>query len=964
MPVSPKQPAPPPPGLTDAEAAASRAANGANVLTPPAKTPLWRQWLGKFRDPTIVVLCVCAALAILFGLAKGESPWDGIAILAAVAIATAGGTWSEYRADKAFELLKRDGDRVPVKVRRNGAFRTIPSTEIVVGDVVFLESGDRVPADGVLAAARDARFDESLMTGESEAVARAAGDRATGGTCLLSGAAMLVVDRVGDATELGLLASALGRPWICPDPAHPKRHRGPGACPLCGKALAESAEPPTPLQKRLAALADAISVWGTAAAILVFVALVACSVFAACRAAPPDIHWAYRLTAPDIWPLLAFATLGLAGLWILAVRRRRALGIAWLAAILLSGIAAWRAGPEALGAVQEAIRFFMVAVTIIVVAVPEGLPLAIFIALGLGMRKIREDNNLVRRMVAAETIGSATVICSDKTGTLTLNRMAVTDFRLFAAPGTEDPEALAALVAAVDSTAGIEDTPDGGKPVGNPTEAALLAWLRDRGTDYRDLRAGWRVLDRLAFSADRKRMSTLALPAGGGAPLLLAKGAPERILERCPGAPEEARRYVAGLAARAVRALALAWRPMPPDAASLSESDESGLRLLAVVGLADPIRDDVPAAVAACRAAGIEVKMVTGDHPLTARAIADRIGMVGDGDLEMTGDDFAAATDEELLRILPRLRIIARAKPGTKVRLVELLQRRGAVVAMTGDGTNDAPALKRADVGIAMGLRGTDVAKQASDIVLTDDNFGSILKAVHWGRTLYENIQKFVRFQLTVNFSALGIALVSPIAATLFPGAGFSLQPLTVLQYLWINLVMDTLAALAFGLEPPAPDTMALPPKSPSAPFLTPSMRFDILFFGTLFILLVLAVEAFDILGLSAWRPLVPPAVYARMEASLLFNAYVWLQIFHMFNARSVRPGVSAFANISRSRSFFAVMALVAAVQTLLVQFGGEFLGVAPLPLPVWLRIFALGAAVVLAGEALRALQRRLRRTP
>lgn len=938
-------------GLTGEQVRESRAKYGSNELTPPKRTPIWKRWLAKFNDPTIVILCVCAGIAVALGVVRGGMPWDGVAILIAVTIATLGGTWSEYKADRAFELLKRDGDRIPVKVRRDGAFHQILSPEVVVGDVIYLEGGDRVPADGVLARACDAQFDESLMTGESEPVLRQIGARATGGTHLLSGSATLVVDKVGDATELGLLASALGRPWVCQDARHRKYYRGPGVCEVCGAELREGQDPPTPLQRRLSGLTDSISAWGTIGAVMIFVALVVCQAVSICRTL--DGTWMAMLSNAAVWPLLVFVVLGVVGLKILSHGRKALWGSVWLGLIGVAVGCAWLAGTEALTSVQQVMQFFMVSVTIVVVAVPEGLPLAIVIALGLGMRKIREDNNLVRKMVATETIGSATVICSDKTGTLTLNRMTVVRrVRTGALPEAE-AERLLDLCALVNSTAELECTANGERVVGNPTEGALLVEARLRGTDYHALRTNVRLLDRVNFSSDRKTMSSLV--ESEGEVLLLVKGAPERVFERCGQVPAEFSAGVQSMAAEAVRALALAYRRMPLGTTRISPGDELGLEPLGLIGLADPLREDVPLAIARCAKAGIDVKMITGDHPLTAHAIAEKAGMLRGGDLEMTGEEFAAASDEDLLARLPRLRVIARARPENKVRLVELLQRVGEVVAMTGDGTNDAPALKKADVGVSMGLRGTDVAKQASDIVLTDDNFGSIVKAVHWGRTLYENLQKFVQFQLTVNLSALGIAFISPIVATLFPHAGFEIQPLTVLQYLWINLIMDTLAAIAFGLEPPRPETLEMAPKRSGEPFLTPTMLGNICVLGIYFILLILAVEKFDLLGISAYRE---AANYSLLKASVVFNCYVWFQIFHMFNARSVQRGASAFDNILRSRSFFAIMGLVAVIQFCMVQFGGAALGTAALPFVVWIKILLLGATAVAVGEGLRAVQR------
>jgi len=522
--------------------------------------------------------------------------------------------------------------------------------------------------------------------------------------------------------------------------------------------------------------------------------------------------------------------------------------------------------------------------------------------------------------------------------------------------------------------------------------------LGKQGVHYQDLRERMPIYDQACFTADRKMMTTVSghdtcgacvvcsadgVPDGmstvcaqkAGCRLVFCKGAPERVLGVCSNALKgkkvvplsdmrsEIDAAVQEMAKQAVRPLAVAFRVCPKDTAASAKELESGLTLLAIIGLSDPIREDVPDAVRECGRAGIEVKMVTGDHPLTAHAVAEKIGMVKPDDVEMTGEQFGEKSDAELTTLLPKIRVISRARPDTKVRLVNLLQAADQVVAMTGDGTNDAPALKKADVGIAMGLKGTDVAKAASDIILTDDNFGSILRAVHWGRTLYENLQKFLQFQLTVNLSALGIAFVSPIVATLWPNAGFQIQPLTVLQYLWINLIMDTLAAIAFGLEPPRPEAMSQKPKSAKEPFLTKTMLSNVIVLGFYFIGLILLVQATDILGLDAYSDKVSPAKFALMKASVVFNCYVWFQIFHMFNARSVMAGKSAFDNISKSRSFFAIMAFVAFMQLALTQFGGVALNTAPLPFAVWCKVILLGSTAVLVGEVLRFVQRRMVKT-
>jgi P-type Ca2+ transporter type 2C len=998
-------------GLTAEQVQTNRREYGTNQLTPPEKAPLWKQWFDKFKDPTIVILCICAGIAILVGLVEGQLPWDGVAILVAVCLATAGATWSEYKADKAFELLKQDSDNIAVKVTRDGHFRKISNNELVVGDLIHIEGGDKIPADSVLLESVDLMIDESLMTGESLPVHKGVGNqRLIGGTHAVIGNGVAVVTAVGDRTEVGSLASALGKGFICPNPEHLKVYREPGQCekPGCAQPLVERAEGQTPLQRRLAGLADQISVWGTFAAVFIFIALVASKVIAVLRDAQISSLaevWPHMLT-PDIWPLFVIAVLGVLGLKILSVENKKLWMSLWTICVVAAATAAWGAGGEA--AVKDVLRFFMIAVTIIVVAVPEGLPMAIFIALGLGMRKIREDNNLVRKMVAAETIGSATVICTDKTGTLTKNQMEVCEvyflgqrfsgnevLSLKNLPGFD----LLSVGCATNSTAEVEHFDDGVRFIGNPTEGALLVWLDKQGICYQEVRRRMPVHRRVCFTADRKMMTSviendafvefLSGPLDdvgvevssvsarkNGRGIVFTKGAPEKVLPLCndvyadektnrPIAEchEEIQRIVEGMAEQAIRPLAICYRMQSSDEAAANTEDATGaekdLTLLAIVGMADPLREDVPQAVRACEQAGIEVKMITGDHPLTAHAIAQRIGMLKPDDLELTGEQFAEKSDAEIRPLLPRLRIISRAKPvESKARLVGLLQEQGHVVAVTGDGTNDAPALQKADVGISMGLKSTDIAKEASDIVLTDDNFGSIIRAVHWGRTLYENLQKFLQFQLTVNLSALGVAFVSPIMATLFPNAGFQIQPLTVLQYLWINLIMDTLAAVAFGLEPPRPESLEQPPKNPKEPFLTKIMLSNILVLGCYFIALILLVQATDLLGLTKFRSEVSEERFALMNASVVFNCYVWFQIFHMFNARSVLAGKSAFSNITRSRSFFLILGVVIVMQIALVEFGGVALNTAPLPLEVWLRIVALGATAVLVGEVLRQVQR------
>lgn len=995
-------------GLSAAEVVEQRKKFGPNVLTPPEKDPLWKQWLEKFEDPTIIILLVCAGIAFAVGLLEQNIPWDAVAILVAVGLATAGGTWSEYKADKAFELLKQDSDKIQVKVTREGQFHTISTTDLVVGDIIHLESGDKIPADAKVLHSVDLMVDEALMTGESDAVHRRPDDKLIGGTHIMTGNGIAEVIAVGDKTEMGNLASALGKGFICPNTEHRKVYREEGKCevPGCGQELEEKEEGETPLQKRLGGLAAQISTWGTIAAVLIFIALVGSQIVALLRDAGTGWDWASigpQLMSTQIWPLWVFAIIGALGLKVLSLESKKFWMTIWAITVAAVGFIAWRAGAQE--SVKSILKFFMVAVTIIVVAVPEGLPMAIFIALGLGMRKIRADNNLVRKMMAAETIGSATVICTDKTGTLTKNQMAVEEIyfrgkthkgpdilKLKGTPGFD----LLTLGCAVNSTANVEHLSGQVKFIGNPTEGALLVWMGKMGLDYQELRDSMPVHSRVCFTADRKMMTSItgndacancsscpledigvemssAFVQKDGCRTIFTKGAPERVLPLCKSVYmdektmrpiDESRaaieQVVKEMAQKSIRPLAICTkvhrRGEAPKGDNAARDAEKDLVLLAIVGMTDPVREDVPAAIQNCGKAGIEVKMITGDHPLTAHAIADKIGMLKPGDIELTGDEFAQKTDAEIKGFASRLRVISRAKPvESKARLVGILQEIGEVVAVTGDGTNDAPALEKADVGISMGIKGTDVAKEASDIILTDDNFGSIVRAVHWGRTLYENLQKFLQFQLSINLSALGIALVSPIVGTLFPNSGFQIQPLTVLQYLWINLIMDTLAAIAFGLEPPRPEAMSQPPKNTKEPFLTKVMLSNIIVLGIYFIGLILFVQATDILGLSQYKG---EANYDLMRKSLVFNCYIWFAIFHMFNARSIMAGKSAFANITRSRSFFLIMGFVIVMQLALVEFGGKALETAPLPFWVWVKVVALGASTVVVGEILRHVQR------
>jgi len=966
-------------GLASSNVERNRQQYGSNSITPARKEPLWRQFLRKFDDPTIRILLVCAVLSLAAGVYKGLSvgDWLGVAesagILVAALIATGVGFLLEWRADRAFDLLRKEYENLTVKVTRDGRFATIPVSDLVTGDLVHLESGDKVPADGWLITASNLTVDQSFWNGETEPAAKdGSGDPEdkrgstfmVGGTNVVGGSATMLAVAVGDASERGIII----------------------------RDIQTTTREQTPLEHKLQDLADVINVAGTGAAVLIFASVFTSTALRGELGGPLTAVGTAVLstTVPVILGIVAtFALTRGRRHHGLLVRSFLLAGCAVLASVL-GAVFAWGtpfAGQGSAlanlvtGVVSPTLEVLILAVTIIVIAVPEGLPMAVSISLALSARNIRKDNNLVRKMIAAETIGSADVIFSDKTGTMTMNRMSLatlfTRGRLYErdAAGGGDPltdvpvDDLLAVSIAANSTCRLEERGGELRFVGSSTEGALLKWLQERGIPYADVRERHPALRREDFSSQRKVMSTVIRM--GDQMWLLVKGAPERILDRCVDVQTDDDRTaplgeletllqttLAGMAEREMRTLAMACRRIDSE----DDMREDGLTLQALAGIVDPVRADVPAAVATAQHAGIDVKMVTGDSPATARAVAMRAGVWSSDALLLTGEEFEAMSDEELRAVAPRLKVLARSEPMQKKRLVEILQSLGHVVAVTGDGTNDAPALKTADVGIAMGQRGTDVAKEASDIVLVDDNFGSIVRAVHWGRTLYENIQKFLQFQLSINLSALTIAFVSPLLALgmtllksagipVLPHADFREMPLTILQLLWINLIMDTLAALALSLEPRREELMHDRPKRRTESFVTHNMLRNIIVMSVWFVAVTLFMQA------TGWYLGVDPTD-ARQVSSVVFTSYVFMQVFNLFNARSVRPDKSAFAGLAHSRTFWSVVVLISTIQVALTQLGGATFSTAPLPLVVWLRILALGLATVAVGEASRAVRR------
>lgn len=966
---------------------------GNNALTPLPREPLWKKFIGMFDDPIIKILLAAALLSMFVDLFQqkqfqlagivlvivvgvttiaaviGQGKWiptlmfasaivtffigllapnvhpsiEGLAVMIAVILATGVAFLSEYQSDREFEILNAQKESIQTKVIRDGDLHTVSLEEVIVGDVVDLETGDEIPADGRVIKATDLYVDQSLMTGESEPVRKLARleDDADGpeqpgcvyrGTQIVDGKGLMRVCEVGDTTYLGQIARRLSAEDGDEDEvetADSEETRVKDKLSI-SKAL-------TPLQEKLTRLAELISMVGYIASGAIFVALVVRGLITG------DLFW------PDTTEDLLTVS-------------------------------------------NHLLSYFIYMVIIIVVAVPEGLPMSVTVSLALAMRKMTRANSLVRQLVACETIGSATVICSDKTGTLTQNKMSVV--RLFYDGKTMDrgqsewtlpdkegdwprdgqPLDYIALNSMVNSTANLEDKEGQTITVGNSTEGALLHWTADAGLEYRQLRKKFEPLYLINFSSERKHMTTVI--RYGDRLVTLAKGAPEWVLENSthyqtadgqslpwtPEAKEAVENAIRDSASQAMRTLAFAHVELPgdfPDSEDgLHEKKdqlENNLVFTGFVAIRDPLRDDVQDAIKQCRDAGIEVKMITGDNVETARAIAFDIGLIESRDAAIDSDEGVIFTSakfnelhselvelkkkenpsseeasqrDQLEERIANLRVLARARPLDKYKMVELLQDRNEVVAVTGDGTNDAPALKKADVGLAMGIAGTEVAKEASKIVLLDDAFSTIVNAVHWGRSLYENIQRFLQFQLTINVSALIIAFLGP-----FFGIA---PPFTVLQLLWINVIMDTFAAIALCSEPPRPGVMKQPPKKRDEDILTPAMKGTILSTAGFFVVVMMTLLAgmyyldwFQDLTSQHWSmPFSEKKGDTRVgltifQVSLFFSIYVFFQVWNQINCRSLTPEETGFKGLFANRTFLTIVGIIVVVQIVITSVPG-----------------------------------------
>lgn len=874
-------------GMDAAAVTASRAKHGENRLPIVEGRTIWQMFLGALNDKTLFVLVGAAILALGVELLQqqldaGYTPHylDGIAILFAVLIASAVTTVNEARAAKEFRELNQTREDIPIKALRNGHVKKVSIHDLVVGDIVYFDAGDRLPADGQLLVGVDVTIDQSTLTGESLPVAKGEGElELKGGTVVSTGSGALVVLAVGKDSEMGQLQLT----------------------------LTESEEAPTPLQERLTWLADRIGLFGLGAAVLTFSALTASFWLRAEGPVPMDLS-----TAGSV------------------------------------------------------LSFLIIAVTIVVVAVPEGLPLAVTISLAYSVRKMAAQNNLVRKLASCETMGAATVVCSDKTGTLTRNRMTVVRGWL-AGEQYEGPEAFAgseawaqalfAQIACINATAFLEEREDGvTEYVGNPTECALLSLVKSWGVDWRSERTEANVAHQFGFTSDRKRMSTLVRE--GSDARVLSKGAPEVIVGLASSirdsdggvrAISEADRaeilgLIEGYSKQGHRTLGLAYRNLSGEYDQTPDALETDLVFLAVVAIADPVRPEVKDAVLACRNAGVQVKMVTGDNRLTASSIADQIGLMRPDDIVLDGPEFREKSDDELKAILPNLRVLARSIPTDKYRLVNLLKETGEVVAVTGDGTNDAPAMKAADVGFSMGLTGTEIAKEASDIVLLDDNFASIVQGILWGRGIFENIRKFLQFQLTVNVVALSTAFLAAVF-----GLGI---PLNTVQLLWVNLIMDTMAALALATEAPDPILFQQAPHGRHAPLITKSMWAHVMSMSFVMLLVLLAVMFTDVFT--------PVGIGAATRLTFVFNVFVMMQVFNELNARSTRFDRGVFKDLSKSHLFIGVIVVTIVAQFGIVEFGGAVFKTVPLSADLWLRSVLIGASMLVVGVLIRAAGRAL----
>ncbi|KAA6325849.1 Calcium-transporting ATPase 1 [termite gut metagenome] len=968
-------------GLSDAQVIESRRIYGENILTPPKKEPLWKLFLEKFEDPIIRILLIAAFLSLGIAIVNHINTEEGdyaetIGIFCAILLATGVAFWFERDANKKFDVLNTVNDDTLIKVIRNGNVCEISKRQVVVGDVVLLEVGEEVPADGELLETVSMQIDESCLTGEPiiaktirledfEHEATYLSNWAMRGTKVMDGHGVMEVKHVGDATEYGKVA----------------------------EKSTEMTGEQTPLNKQLDVLAKFIGVIGFILAMLTFSvlfikdlasasyslgqlgllgAVIIGAVIALTKVWIPILYDAFELCGKEKEIPKSVEN----GTWL------RWILYGGLAFVVVTGIGyCFGVNPlhstswVSMETAKHVLEYFMVAVTLIVVAVPEGLPMSVTLSLALSMRRMLKTNNLVRKMHACETMGATTIICTDKTGTLTKNQMQVYQTNFYGLDGkqTLGNDEISNLIKegiSANSTAFLDySNPEKINTLGNPTEAALLLWLNSQNIRFMELRENAEVVEQLTFSTERKYMTTLVDSPLLDKRVLYIKGAPEIVLSKCEDVREKITVPVSGYKKKieeqllqyqnqAMRTLGFAYKFIDKGTNTpIKDLAETGMTFLGITAISDPVRADVPQAVVKCLNAGIDVKIVTGDTPGTAREIARQIGIWKETDTEeniITGVAFEALPDAEAAKRVQALKVMCRARPTDKQRLVQLLQQGGEIVAVTGDGTNDAPALNYAHVGLSMGT-GTSVAKEASDITLLDDSFSSISTAVMWGRSLYQNIQRFILFQLTINVTALILVFLGSLW-------GFEL-PLTVTQMLWVNLIMDTFAAGALASLPPNQGVMKNKPRKNSDFIISKPMQFNILFVGGIFVVLLIGMLFLfkNTAFLNSFFSYIPEGERVRYSLSYFFTVFVLLQFWNMFNAKAFLTGKSAFTGLRNSYGFITVILAILIGQFFIVEFGGDVFRTVPLAVRDWLIIIGSTSLVLWIGEAVRLVKLRVR---
>jgi Ca2+-transporting ATPase len=952
-------------GLTKTEVEESRLLHGSNELTLPERLPWWKLLFEKFNDPIIRILMIAALIAMFVGFFDG-SYIEGVGIISAILLATLMAFFNEFKAGREFDILNKVNDEVAVKVIREGNVTTVPRRQVVVNDLVIVDQGEEVAADGIILESVSLAVNESSLTGEpiayksenqqfAEKEATFPSNRLYKGTIVTEGYSVIRVSAVGNNTEIGKTA----------------------------RQASLQINEPTPLGIQLKKLSKLIGVVGFAVAIIAFWALLLNDYFTGkiqlsrgnwfsliCILVPMAVLLV-RVWLPIFYDFLdLFRSKVQRPVFLNQEISKVILKLIFLSLsifILLAGFGfavdinifhphSW----FSLFVGERLLLYFMVSITLIVVAVPEGLAMSVTLSLAYSMRRMTATNNLVRQMHATETMGATTVICTDKTGTLTKNQMRIGDSYFFKTIPFEFDIAdsnIYKLSMAANSTAHLDFTESQIKTVGNPTDAALLIWLNDNNIDYRSIRSDFNIKNQIAFSSENKFMASFGFSTSQSKWFILLKGAPEVVFERCDKVLvnnqvipinevdiEYYHKKLSDIQSKGIRTISFAYLETTSETERPNGiiGELNNMVLLGFVGIADPVRDDVANAVTECNNAGIRVKVITGDTLITAKDICQQVGLCHTNVNESTfisGVDFANLNEEEAMAISKILTVMFRARPTDKLRLVTLLQKAGEVVAVTGDGTNDAPALNKANVGLAMGS-GTSIAREASDIILLDDSFTSIVNAVRWGRSLYLNIQRFLFFQLTINLLALAIVLFGPVVGVTLP--------LTVIQMLWVNLIMDTFAALALATEPPQTDVMRKAPRKPTDFILTPQMQRGIISTAIVFFIFLI----------TFLKHLNHDGTITNYELTIFFNVFVMLQFWNLFNARSFGTQHSAFAGLAKNIGFIIIAFVILLGQVLIVQYGGQFFRTEPLPVFTWITIILFTSPVLWVGELMRIAKR------